>query len=152
MWFQSFCPLEFPMWASMTMYATSSEVWRVPSQRMVFIPEVTLGWFGAFLAIPAYKCIGFGGFHSSQNVSYEQSCWAAVRTVLCNPLNAGALLLLLGGLAYTFGGVIFTMQCLTASKRGPTLPRKISSSLLLLRSESNQGEVWLPRDLACALE
>eukprot|EP00439_Symbiodinium_sp_Y106_P063473 s1736_g9.t2 len=63
-WFQSFCPLEFPMWASMTMY-------------------VTLGWFGAFLAIPAYKCITF----------------------------EGALLLLLGGLSYTFGGVIFTMQC-----------------------------------------
>lgn len=64
--FQTLCSgkLEWPMWASMTMY-------------------ITLGWFGAFLAIPAMNCIGTGG----------------------------ALLLLYGGLAYTGGGVIFTLQC-----------------------------------------
>lgn len=62
-WFQAACPLEFPMWASMTMY-------------------VTLGWFGLFLSIPAYHCIQFGG----------------------------ALLLLFGGIAYTLGGLIFTLQ------------------------------------------
>lgn len=56
--------LKWPMWASMTMY-------------------VTLGWFGAFLAVPAMHCIGMGG----------------------------ATLLLLGGLAYTGGGMIFTLQC-----------------------------------------
>ncbi|CAJ1402481.1 unnamed protein product [Effrenium voratum] len=61
--FQTMCPLEFPMWASMTMY-------------------VTLGWFGAFLAFPAYHCIQFGG----------------------------AMLLLLGGIAYSVGGIIFTLQ------------------------------------------
>lgn len=55
--------LRFPMWASMTMF-------------------ITLGWFGAFLAIPAYKCIGMGG----------------------------CLLFLVGGVAYTVGGAIFTMQ------------------------------------------
>jgi len=63
---QTICkgPLELPMWASMTIY-------------------VTLGWFGAFLAVPAYKCLSFGG----------------------------AMLLLVGGLAYTGGGMIFTFQC-----------------------------------------
>lgn len=57
-------PLELPMWASMTIY-------------------VTLGWFGAFLAVPAHKCLGLGG----------------------------SMLLLAGGLAYTGGGLIFTLQC-----------------------------------------
>jgi len=61
---QTVCPMELPTWASMTMY-------------------VTLGWFGAFLAVPAYKCLELGG----------------------------ALLLLFGGLAYTGGGMIFTLQC-----------------------------------------
>mmetsp|Transcript_46860 Transcript_46860/g.145044 ORF Transcript_46860/g.145044 Transcript_46860/m.145044 type:complete len:287 (-) Transcript_46860:85-945(-) len=57
------CPIEMPMWASMTMY-------------------VTLGWFGGFLAFPAAKCVGMGGL----------------------------TLMLLGGLSYTGGGVIFTLQ------------------------------------------
>jgi len=66
------CPLELPMWASMTMY-------------------LTLGWFGAFLAIPAAPCLGKGGF------------W----------------MLLLGGLWYT-GGVLSLChsgptQCLESS-------------------------------------
>jgi len=56
-------PLTFPMWASMTMY-------------------ITLGWFGAFLAIPAFKCVGLGG----------------------------CLLMLCGGLFYTIGGVFYTLQ------------------------------------------
>lgn len=57
------CPIELPMWASMTMY-------------------ITLGWFGAFLAVPAYECIRFGG----------------------------VALLAAGGLVYTLGGAIFTLQ------------------------------------------
>lgn len=57
------CPIELPMWATMTMY-------------------VTLGWFGAFLAVPAYDCLG--------------------------PM--GLSLLALGGVMYTGGGVVFSMQ------------------------------------------
>jgi len=56
-------PVDLPMWASMTMY-------------------ITLSWFGAFLAIPAYKCLQIGG----------------------------VALLLAGGVAYTAGGAIFTLQ------------------------------------------
>jgi hemolysin III len=56
-------PMALPKWASMTCY-------------------VTLGWFGAFLAIPAYSCITLGG----------------------------AMLFLAGGLCYTGGGVIFTLE------------------------------------------
>jgi len=57
------CPIELPMWASMTMY-------------------ITLGWFGAFLAVPAYQCLGL----------------------------EGSSLLGLGGVVYTGGGVVFTLQ------------------------------------------
>lgn len=55
--------MALPSWVSMTMY-------------------VTMGWCGAFLAIPAYECVQL----------------------------TGAILLSAGGLAYTIGGVIFTLQ------------------------------------------
>jgi len=57
------CPIDLPMWASMTMY-------------------ITLGWIGAFLAVPAYECLHVGG----------------------------VALLAAGGMAYTVGGAIFTLQ------------------------------------------
>jgi len=57
------CPLDLPMWASLTMY-------------------ITLAWFGAFLAVPAYDCLGIGG----------------------------TALLGTGGIAYTVGAAIFALQ------------------------------------------
>eukprot|EP01065_Artemidia_motanka_P026743 TRINITY_DN319_c0_g4_i1.p2 TRINITY_DN319_c0_g4~~TRINITY_DN319_c0_g4_i1.p2 ORF type:complete len:259 (+),score=82.96 TRINITY_DN319_c0_g4_i1:101-877(+) len=63
-------------------FGTVLQLVGAPPQWATLTIFVTMGWFGALLAIPAYPCLEFGGL----------------------------LLLSLGGVSYTGGAVIFALQ------------------------------------------
>ena len=109
-----------------------------------FSSEVTLGWFGLFLAFPAFHCIQLGGNR------------VAVSELIPSATSAGALLLLLGGIAYTLGGLIFTLQCLETKNWFFTWLTKVTRLFVeffrwLMRPKSHSWKVRLSRNLACIL-